>query len=84
MSSSKIYNSINYFYLLLLTKFTDHIFYSPLAHKGSERLIESPRPMQQANAHSKTKFGEFEAQGPTASPSFIDQLHTAKVGRKCI
>lgn len=64
----------------MLVKVTGHIFYSPLAHKGSERLFESPRPMQQANAHSETKFRVFEAQGPTASPSFIDQLHTAKVG----
>lgn len=26
-----------------------HIFYSHLAHKGLERLIESPRPVQEDN-----------------------------------
>lgn len=70
---------MNYFYLLLVIKVTGYMFYSHLAHEGSERLIESSRRMQRDNTHSETRLGVFEAQGPTASLSFIDQLHTAKV-----
>lgn len=62
---------MNYFYSLLLIKVTGHIFYSHLAYKVAENLM-------QQDIHSETRWAAKKCSG--TPPLFVSQLHTVYTG----